>query len=441
MSEYSYHQSYTFEPMGGDDNSSPKKKGMSGKKVLALVLAAAIVGGASGAAVGHALTPKTQAVPASSQISFAAKESASAKKLTDISNGQKALTPAEVYAKNVGAVCGIRTEITTNIFGQVSSTACAGSGFVITADGYVVTNYHVIDGANSIKVSLENGETYDAKLIGGYEANDIALLKVDGENMRYVTIGNSDDLVIGEMVAAIGNPLGELTYSMTVGYVSALDREINIDGTPINMLQTDAAINSGNSGGALFDMSGNVVGITSAKYSGRSNSGAYIEGLCFCIPINDVIDMIQNIRDFGYVKGVAFLGVTIKDLNKTTAEYYSLPVGPYVASVEAGSCAEKAGIQSGDIITVFDGKKVETYTELSAALKKHRAGDTVTVDIYRGGQQLSLTVTLDEAKQLTEAEKQQQQQQQQPPQQMPDQGSGFGYNYGDFFDRFFNFGF
>jgi len=197
-------------------------------------------------------------------------------------------------------------------------------------------------------------------------------------------------------VAAIGNPLGELTFTMTNGILSALDREINTDGTPKNMLQTNAAINSGNSGGPLFDMDGNVIGVTTAKYSGASASGTIIEGLGFAIPINDALKVAYDLAEYGYVRGLAYLGVVVKTLDSDTASYYSLPVGPRVETVVEGYCAEKAGILVGDIILAVDGKEVPNNTALISALRKQQAGDTVELTIFRAGAELKVSVTLDE---------------------------------------------
>jgi len=209
---------------------------------------------------------------------------------------EKTMTPAEVYREHVDAVVHIRTSSTnTDAFGRKVAVVGSGTGFIVTLNGYVVTNFHVVDGAQSVAVSLYSGETHTAQFIGGDSENDVALLKIEGEKFPYLSVGSSKDLEVGELIAAIGNPLGELTYSMTVGYVSALDRKISAGGTPINMLQTDAPINSGNSGGPVFDMSGKVIGIVSAKYSGRSQSGAYIEGLGFAIPIDDVLGILRDI--------------------------------------------------------------------------------------------------------------------------------------------------
>ena len=216
-----------------------------------------------------------------------------------------------------------------------------------------------------------------------------------------MSVGDSDNLQVGESVVAIGNPLGELTWTMTNGIISALNREINTDGNPQNMIQTNAAINSGNSGGPLFDMDGNVIGVTSAKYSGSTSTGTTIEGLGFAIPINDALRVAYDLVEYGYVK-TAYLGIQIRDLTAEASGYYGLPVGPRVEIVEEGSCAEKAGVQVGDIITNFNGVAVESRNDLSAQLKKVNAGDTVEMVVYRNGDEVTLTVTLDEKPQTTE---------------------------------------
>ena len=373
-------------------------------------------------------------------------------------SANKSLTPKEVYAMNVGAVCGITTQVTTNIWGQTAVTACSGSGFVLTEDGYVITNNHVVEDATSVTVTLYDGTEYEAQIIGTDSMNDVALLKIEAEGLQTVGIADSDKIEVGEECIAIGNPLGELTFTMTAGYISALDREINTDGKPINMLQTDAAINSGNSGGPLFDMDGNVIGITTAKYSGSTSTGTSIEGIGFAIPINDVMRNIYDLQEYGYVKNRPYLGVTLKDLDSATAKNYNLPVGPIIQTVNEGSCAEKADIRQGDIILGYDGKEIESYTELVSALNHNRAGDTVTVKIYRAGAEMDLELTLDERPQQSEidaieeeANSQTQQGQSQQPQVIrPDQdGDGsdqYGYSYGNpygFSDPFgfFNFGY
>ena len=347
----------------------------------------------------------------------------------------KSLSPKEVYAMNVNACVGIATQITTNVWGQVASASASGSGFILTSDGYVVTNNHVVEGATSVTVKLYNGDEYDATIVGTDEMNDVALLKIDATGLQAVTIGDSDQIEVGEEVIAIGNPLGELTFTMTAGVVSALDREINTDGKPINMLQTDVAINSGNSGGPLFDMNGNVIGITSAKYSGSTSSGASIEGISFAIPINDALRVVYDLQQYGHVTGRAYLGVTVKDLDSSTGATYGLPTGPMIQSVEEGGCAQKAGLQQGDIIIGFNDAEIASYTDLVAALNKCRAGDTATIKVYRAGAEVEASVTLDERPTddvITERENAaQNEQNQQSQDQQGQSGSGSnGYSYG-----------
>ena len=310
----------------------------------------------------------------------------------------KTLTPTQVYQMNVGAVCGIATQVTTNVWGQTTTSACTGSGFVLTEDGYIVTNNHVVADANedSIVVQLYSGEEYPAAIVGTDSMNDVALLKIEAEGLQTVTIGDSDQIEVGETVEAIGNPLGELTFTMTAGYISALDREITPDRTPINMLQTDVAINAGNSGGPLFDMDGNVIGMTTAKVSGTTESGVSIEGLGFAIPINDVMRVVYDLQRYGRVLGRAYLGVTLQDLDSEVAATYNLPAGPQIVTVTEGSCAETAGLQPRDIILEFEDRGSSSFTDLSAALAKQKAGDTVTLKIYRAGAELEITLTLDE---------------------------------------------
>ena len=391
----------------------PKKKRRTWLKITALLLALAIVaslgrallrsainGLAAHNASGDSAQPAADASGAAS-----APESAGEpyqRELTPLPetlptyDSGKTLTAQEVYGINVDAVCGIATEVTTNVFGQTASTAVVGSGFVLTKDGYVVTNNHVVEGTDNVSVKLHDGSTYPAEIIGGDSLSDVALLKIEAEGLSHVAVGDSDAIAVGEGCIAIGNPLGELTFTMTGGYVSALPREINISGKPISMFQTDAAINAGNSGGPLFDMAGNVIGITSAKISGITGSGASIEGVGFAIPINEALRVVYDLQEYGYVRGRAFLGVTVKELDAATADTYGLPVGPIVQSVVADSCADKAGIAVKDIILRFNGRMVQTYTQLMSALNKCSAGDEVTLHIYRAGAELDVTLTLDE---------------------------------------------
>ena len=401
------------QPTQPEEPEEPKKKRRTWLKITALLLALAIVaslgrallrsainGLAAHNASGDSAQPAADASGAAS-----APESAGEpyqRELTPLPetlptyDSGKTMTAQEVYGINVDAVCGIATEVTTNVFGQTASTAVVGSGFVLTEDGYVVTNNHVVEGTDNVSVKLHDGSTYPAEIIGGDSLSDVALLKIEAEGLSHVAVGDSDAIAVGEGCIAIGNPLGELTFTMTGGYVSALPREINISGKPISMFQTDAAINAGNSGGPLFDMAGNVIGITSAKISGITGSGASIEGVGFAIPINEALRVVYDLQEYGYVRGRAFLGVTVKELDAATADTYGLPVGPIVQSVVADSCADKAGIAVRDIILAFNGRNVKTYTQLMSALNKCSAGDEVTLRIYRAGAELDVTLTLDE---------------------------------------------
>ena len=310
-------------------------------------------------------------------------------------NADGTLTPGQVYAKVVDSVVAITAKATTaSGTGYITSTA-SGSGFILTEDGYIVTNYHVVEGADSLTVTTNDGAEYTASLCGSDSGNDLAVLKVEAQGLPAVTLGSSSDLIVGDQVAVVGNPLGELTATLTVGYISGKDRVISTDGSVMNMLQTDAAVNSGNSGGPIFNMNGEVVGIITAKYSGTSGSGATIEGIGFAIPIDDVAKKISDLKDYGYVTG-AYLGVLVRDVDQDVAEYYGLPLGAYVAGTTEGYCAQKAGVQEKDIIVAIGEYQVSGLNSLSRALQNFSAGDTTTITVWRSGLLLELDITLDE---------------------------------------------
>ncbi len=383
------------------ESAVPAKKKRTWPKVAALLLACALVGGGAGvggAALMSYLNP-AQSVVANSTTVYEGSGTPTVVNLSKIQGGQ-VLTPAEVYASNVNSVVGIVTQVTTNVFGQQVAQAASGSGFVLTADGYIVTNHHVIEDATSISVNFMDGKSYDAKVVGSEAENDLALLKIDAAGLTPVRLGASSDLVVGEEVVTIGNPLGELTYTMTGGMVSALDRTITMsDGTAINMLQTDCAINNGNSGGPLFNMYGQVIGITSAKYSRSASSNqASIEGIGFAIPIDDVKGMLTDIMEHGYVTGKPYVGVTLATANATKAAQYGRSGGAYVQSVVPGAAADKAGLRQGDIITAVDGEEIDGHAAFSEIKDGHKAGDTVTLTVDRAGKSVTLDLTFDERK-------------------------------------------
>ena len=313
-------------------------------------------------------------------------------------DGKTEMTDAEVYAANVNSVVSINTTATagTNFFGQPVQTASAGSGFVLTADGYIVTNYHVVEDADTVTVTMYNGDEYDAKYVGGDEDYDIAVIKVEAQDLQPVTVGDSDTLNVGDHVLAVGNPLGELTFSMSGGMVSSVNRAINVSGTPFNMIQTDASINPGNSGGPLFNSYGEVVGIVSAKYSSASNEES-VEGLGFAIPINDVIAMIQDIMTNGYVTNKPYLGITGGSMTEQMAAQfrYDIDSGVFVYSVEEGGAADKAGFKMGDVIIKVGDTDITSMEDLNVVKKQYSAGDTATFTIYRDGQEMTMEVTWD----------------------------------------------
>lgn len=305
------------------------------------------------------------------------------------------MTPAQVYALNADKVVSVTCTIRTSVMGRVTQGTASGSGFILTDNGFIVTNFHVVENATEITVTTHDGVQRTATMVGKDSINDTALLKVNAEGLNPVTLGTSTELAIGDMVVAIGNPLGTLNAAQTVGYVSGKDRRITTDNTVINMLQTDVAINSGNSGGPLFNMYGEVVGITTAKYSGTTSSGVSIEGISFAIPIDDVKSGIADLMAQGYISS-GYLGVIVNNVDSKTAAMYNLPSGAYVSTVNEGSCAEKAGIQVKDIITAVGGTTVTNITDLNRALRGFKAGDETTVTIYRNGQSLDLAAVLDE---------------------------------------------
>lgn len=313
-------------------------------------------------------------------------------------SGKQEKSYAEVYAENVSSTVGITTSITTNYFGFRTTSAASGSGFFLTEDGYVLTNYHVVEGATSIKVTAYDDTSYTAELIGYSEANDIAILKVDASGVAPVTIGRSADMVVGDLVAAIGNPLGELTFSLTSGVVSALNRSVTTSsGSVMKLIQTDCAINSGNSGGALFNMYGEVIGITNAKYAGSVNGSATIDNIGFAIPIDSVISLVRQIIEDGYVLE-PYIGVSAETVSNAAVRY-GYPQGAYVEMVARDGEADRAGIRQGDIITELNGVAVTGRASLISAVAECEIGSTVPVKIYRDGKTIELSVVIGQKRQ------------------------------------------
>ena len=377
-------------------NSIQPNKGWTRKKIVVLIVCCLLLGGIAEAGWNYYSTHERSGETAQDSPGSTMMEGVREKSVLDIISidTSKEMTPAEVYAANVNSTVGITTSVTTNFWGFHTTSAAAGSGFILTDDGYIITNHHVIENSDSITVSLYDGTTYEAELIGYDASNDIAVLKVEAEGLTPVVIGDSENLNVGDSVIAIGNPLGELTFSLTSGAVSALDREITLSNSiTMELIQTDCAINSGNSGGALFNLYGEVVGVTNAKYSG-SGGGASIDNIGFAIPINHVKDIIKSIIENGYITKPYF-GVSVTDVSRET-QSYGLPKGAAVRSVAEDGPAADAGLEESDIITAINGEEIDGSKALVDAVRNASVGDELVFKVYRKGESMELKVIVGE---------------------------------------------
>ncbi len=384
----------------------PKKPRQPGKPVsltrksLALLIALCVVvsalfgfGGsylANALNGGHSGSSKTASV------------SKNGYKLED-ATGSK-MTVQEVTNKTKDSVVEIKTEsVSADAWMQQYVTEGAGSGVVMTADGYIMTNNHVIDGASKITVTTSDDKEYEAKLVGTDSITDIAVLKISAKNLTPATYGNSDQLAVGDMAVAIGNPLGELGGTVSAGIISALDRELAIDGKTMTLLQTDASINPGNSGGGLFNGDGQLIGIVVAK-----SSGSNVEGLGFAIPINKAADVAQQLMDKGYVSDQPSTGMSYAESsqgngaaqffgNNQDSQSQSSSAAVYIQEV-TGTNAKKAGFQSGDLVYAVDGTRITSFNTLSSIVTSHKVGDKLTYTIVRGNQTKEIKLTLEEKK-------------------------------------------
>ena len=276
-----------------------------------------------------------------------------------------------------------------------STSKSAGSGVIITTDGYIVTNNHVVDGADKITVKTADEKSYTAKLVGVDSETDIAVIKIEAKGLKSASFGKSSTLEVGDEIVAIGNPLGELSGTVTNGIVSALSREVTIENETMNLIQTNASINAGNSGGGLFDKNGLLVGVVNAKAAGNN-----VEGIGFAIPIDTAKNVIEQIMDYGYVKGRVTSGLTLIDiLDENTVRQYSVnELGVYIYSVAEGSNAEKAGLKSGYIVKSINGTKVESASDFKAVIKKLKVGDKIKVTVSNGMSEGSVEYKLSEKK-------------------------------------------
>ena len=377
-----------------------EKKNHAGLRICALALVFALLGGALGAGgvIWYESSRSQTGTTSKNETAMlqGIRESSVLNTVT-VDTG-KEMTAAEVYAANVNSTVGITTSITTNYWGFQTTSAAAGSGFILTEDGYIVTNAHVIADGQSVLVVLADARQYEAELVGFDSAEDLAVLKaVDAEDLPTAVLGDSDECWVGDTVYAIGNPLGvELRGTLTQGIISAIDRRVTMDGKAMTMLQTTAALNNGNSGGPLINEYGQVIGINTMKIGAFTDS-AGVEGLGFAIPSSTVKEVAEQLISQGYVSGRPTLGLEGESLSSFDQYYYRLPAGLYITDVDRSSDAAAKGIEEGDILLSVNGTNVTTMDALNGAVYNLDVGDTVEVVIYRSGKQyrVSLTVTED----------------------------------------------
>ncbi len=381
----------------------PYKRGIGTKGVIAIILCCAILFGGIG--FGSAWYLKETATDNAQPDTSLEAENSGTDADTDTEDAgdsqsdlslkmakeeEGALTIPQITEKSADSVVEITTEtVQTGTMLQQYISSGAGSGVIITEDGYVLTNNHVIEGATNISVTLRNGETYPASLVGLDEQLDVALLKVEATGLTAASIGTSSDLVVGQTVVAIGNPLGQLGGTVTDGIISALDRNITLNGETHNLLQTNAAVNPGNSGGGLFDAQGNLIALVVAKSGGEN-----VEGLGFAIPIDDILNILGDLKEHGYVTGRVSLGLSIVDINSNQMAwmYRVNELGTYIYSLTADSSAAQAGLQPGDRIVSINGTEIGSYDDLKALLETVSVGDELTFVVSRSGQQLEIPV-------------------------------------------------
>lgn len=378
---------------------SPKKKKGKGKRIVALALCCTLLGAVIGTCSTWMLLQYLGAktgtpVEKIAGILLGQRENA----VIDIEkiDTSKLMSAAEVYAANVKSTVSVRASgVVKNEWGAHQTAEAAGSGFILSHDGYILTNYHVVEGLDTIKIFFYDKRVLPATLIGYDESNDIAVLKVEGENLSPVVLGDSDNLNVGDGVVAIGNPLGELSFTLTAGYISAKDRIIVMSsGLTMTLLQTDCPINSGNSGGALFNMYGEVIGVTNAKYSSSGIGEASIDNIGFAIPMNRAKEIAFSIIEKGVVTK-PYVGITVTTVTEQM-QSWGLPIGALIAEVVSGSPAAEGGLQVDDIITHFNGEVVDNNSTIVAMVGNCKPGQSVVFTVYRGGKTVEVTVVIGE---------------------------------------------
>lgn len=435
---YSYVNYYS-DPNGGDPNKKPKKK-HTGLKVAAFVLAMVLVsGGSIGVYEGirSSNADNSSSIVASSDSSAAesstgdsssSKKSDSSQSWIQLASTNGSMSVADIVKKVTPSVVGVQSTFSSSngsnnnpmngyggFFGYGSQgnngsqgMTGVGTGIIMSKDGYIVTNAHVIyddeygcGEASSVQIQMSDEETtYDARIVAYDKEADIAVLKIDADNLTPAEFGDSSSCEVGEMVVAIGNPLGlQFQNTVTCGIISALDRKVTINDNTMTLIQTDTAINNGNSGGPLINSSGQVIGINSAKMSSTYSGEATVEGIGFAIPMSEAKSIVDDLINYGYVTGRPQLGISCQDVTEAVSQAYNIPVGAYIFSVTAGGAADQAGLQPGDVITGIQDQTISTTEELNAVKNQYKAGDTITLTYVRAGETKKVDVTLAEVQQ------------------------------------------
>lgn len=435
---YSYVNYYS-DPNGGDPNKKPKKK-HTGLKVAAFVLAMVLVSGGSigvyeGIRSSNAdnsssivASSDSSAAESSTSDSSSSKKSDSSQSWIQLASTNGSMSVADIVKKVTPSVVGVQSTFSSSngsnnnpmngyggFFGYGSQgnngsqgMTGVGTGIIMSKDGYIVTNAHVIyddeygyGEASSVQIQMSDEETtYDARIVAYDKEADIAVLKIDADNLTPAEFGDSSSCEVGEMVVAIGNPLGlQFQNTVTCGIISALDRKVTINDNTMTLIQTDTAINNGNSGGPLINSSGQVIGINSAKMSSTYSGEATVEGIGFAIPMSEAKSIVDDLINYGYVTGRPQLGISCQDVTEAVSQAYNIPVGAYIFSVTAGGAADQAGLQPGDVITGIQDQTISTTEELNAVKNQYKAGDTITLTYVRAGETKKVDVTLAEVQQ------------------------------------------
>lgn len=415
---------YSYSSDGGYDNGK-RKKGVTIGQLIACLLVVALISGGLGVYFSDSIVNRNQPAPESGSMIVeepngsnqpqpeaatpapqTEQPGAASDKLT-ISDANKEANTTSIVQNCMASVVGVyMSESTTTFTGETEEQDTgAGSGVIITTDGYIVTNNHVVAGLGNISVYLQDGTKYPATLIGTDNFSDLAIIKIEAENLPAATLGNSVNTAVGTTVYAIGNPLGLFTSSVSRGIISGLDRTITIDGVSMTLMQTDAAVNPGNSGGGLFNAEGELIGVVNAK-----TASVDVEGLGFAIPIDSAKPIISDLMDKGYVTGRPYIGIGMQDVSLRYGNgsnygynyfdpfsfFNSYVTRVQVMSVEEGSAAEAGGMLVNDIITAVDGKEISGTSQLAAMLYEYKVGDTVTITVLRGNETKDLTIVLSE---------------------------------------------